>query len=464
MPVLLNLPPLPIPPTPPPASAENRSEATAGDAGFAQALRTASGPHQPDKSSARSENTEKDKTTATADPDGDAAAAAALWHFPMPADFRRSFPLPDAPGSLLGDRLAVARLGNRSSELPTSGTALDAAAAAGASETSQSAFIVLPATSEADVPELPTLPASAGITDGPRARITTSPATAGGSALRDGPSAVLADALGKAPISTPGEEGSEPTIDRIARRGQKDDALAATLAAARSARDGLAGTSTSSRSLGESARNARLIADLRGQRQEVANPSTLGLPASDFGIGTAKAQDSALAVLAPEKSFAGSNDPSIATTLAPLNHASRPETIAVTERFASAQWTSEVATKLAQVIVMRQDQVELRLNPPELGPVDVRVHMTGDQATVLIAAPHAVTRDALEQALPQLRDALAHQGITLGQATVQGEGRSHDAPAHPSARSTESDPTNPLAAAATPHRPPRADRLIDTFA
>lgn len=96
-------------------------------------------------------------------------------------------------------------------------------------------------------------------------------------------------------------------------------------------------------------------------------------------------------------------------------------------------WQGEFAGKLTQVVVMRSDSAEFHLHPAELGPVDVQISFAADQAVILITAPHAASRDALEQALPYLRDMLADQGINLGQASVQSESRQSFAEARPEA-------------------------------
>jgi flagellar hook-length control protein FliK len=60
----------------------------------------------------------------------------------------------------------------------------------------------------------------------------------------------------------------------------------------------------------------------------------------------------------------------------------------------------------------------IAVNPPELGPVEVRINVVGDEANIQIAAPHAATRDALQDALPRLRAALGDSGLALGDANV----------------------------------------------
>ncbi|HZP85922.1 MAG TPA: flagellar hook-length control protein FliK [Burkholderiales bacterium] len=84
-------------------------------------------------------------------------------------------------------------------------------------------------------------------------------------------------------------------------------------------------------------------------------------------------------------------------------------------------WRDDVTQQLAQLVVMRQDRAEIRLNPADLGPISVQIHMEGGQANLLIQAPQAATRDGLELALPQLRDSLAQQGITLGETSIRDQ-------------------------------------------
>jgi flagellar hook-length control protein FliK len=65
---------------------------------------------------------------------------------------------------------------------------------------------------------------------------------------------------------------------------------------------------------------------------------------------------------------------------------------------------------------------EIRLTPAELGPLRVRVSVEDGAANVTFHAQHAVTREAIEQALPRLREMLAENGLSLGQADVGEHG------------------------------------------
>lgn len=84
----------------------------------------------------------------------------------------------------------------------------------------------------------------------------------------------------------------------------------------------------------------------------------------------------------------------------------------------SAAWSKVMSSRVLWMAREGVQQAELRLNPAKLGPVEVRLHVQNDQASVTFLSSQAATREALEQALPRLREAFAESGITLGQAEV----------------------------------------------
>jgi flagellar hook-length control protein FliK len=65
-----------------------------------------------------------------------------------------------------------------------------------------------------------------------------------------------------------------------------------------------------------------------------------------------------------------------------------------------------------------ESRAELILTPPHLGKVEVSIHLNGDQGTAQFLASSQSTREALEQAMPRLRELLAQVGISLGEASV----------------------------------------------
>jgi flagellar hook-length control protein FliK len=66
-------------------------------------------------------------------------------------------------------------------------------------------------------------------------------------------------------------------------------------------------------------------------------------------------------------------------------------------------------------------QIELKVNPPHLGPLEVHVSLQQEQASVTFFSSDTAVRDALQSTLPQLRELLDGQGMQLHHATVAGQ-------------------------------------------
>lgn len=132
------------------------------------------------------------------------------------------------------------------------------------------------------------------------------------------------------------------------------------------------------------------------------------------------------------------------------------------------RWGEEFSQRITWLATPRQDQTaELHLNPPQLGPLDVVLKVSGDHATALFTSPHAAVRDAVEQALPRLRDMLADNGITLGNTTVsdQAPRESGSETARRQASGTGTSPAEPAAETQVRVSPiSRHNGIVDTFA
>jgi len=81
-------------------------------------------------------------------------------------------------------------------------------------------------------------------------------------------------------------------------------------------------------------------------------------------------------------------------------------------------WADELGTRLTILAERGQHSASLRLSPEHLGPLEVRISVRDDQASVWFGAAHADTRAAIEQALPRLRELFASQGLSLADAGV----------------------------------------------
>ena len=88
-------------------------------------------------------------------------------------------------------------------------------------------------------------------------------------------------------------------------------------------------------------------------------------------------------------------------------------------------WDKNLGAKLVWMVNKNIQQAEIRLNPAHLGPVEVKITMQKDQATVMFTAQQIATRDALELALPKLKEMLEQEGIELKDANVSDQGFKH---------------------------------------
>ena len=93
----------------------------------------------------------------------------------------------------------------------------------------------------------------------------------------------------------------------------------------------------------------------------------------------------------------------------------------VAPRVGSAEWGGAVGEKVVWMANQSHQVAELHLNPPNLGPLEVRLTISNDQASALFVSHHSAVREAIEAALPRLREMLADNGIMLGNVTVGSE-------------------------------------------
>ncbi|GMA81360.1 flagellar hook-length control protein FliK [Shewanella glacialipiscicola] len=140
--------------------------------------------------------------------------------------------------------------------------------------------------------------------------------------------------------------------------------------------------------------------------------------------GNSMDDDSAFSDLKPTSSTQGLS----------LSQLSRQETVPVQ---LSLRQGVEQQNQMQEMIqrfspVMRQQLItmvsqgiqhaEIRLDPPELGHMLVKIQVHGDQTQVQFHVTQSQTRDLVEQAMPRLRELLQEQGMQLADSHVsQGD-------------------------------------------
>jgi flagellar hook-length control protein FliK len=141
---------------------------------------------------------------------------------------------------------------------------------------------------------------------------------------------------------------------------------------------------------------------------------------------------------------------------------------ALEARVGERGWDQGLGDKLVWMAGHRQQVAELHLNPPDLGPLKITLTLNNDQASAQFVSAHAQVREALETAMPRLREMLADSGITLGNASVSTDAfreqaqAQHQPRAYPAAPAAEA--ANPAALTRGEHLLRQAHGLVDTFA
>jgi flagellar hook-length control protein FliK len=146
------------------------------------------------------------------------------------------------------------------------------------------------------------------------------------------------------------------------------------------------------------ARNSAIIAANPGDTEREAPAKGTFEPATNFAAVAAAAMQAAPAHTA------------VTRTTAP--------TVTIASPVGSTAWHGDVANSVAWVAGQNQSRADLVLTPPELGRVEVSITVSGDQASASFVSASPAVREALEGAVPRLREVLAESGITLTQAQI----------------------------------------------
>lgn len=120
-------------------------------------------------------------------------------------------------------------------------------------------------------------------------------------------------------------------------------------------------------------------------------------------------------------SFAAQTQPASATTAASptaLPAATGDFLLAEPANTQSQDFPDEIGTRLSWLAERNIGHAQIKVAPPELGAVDVRLKIDGHHVHLDFSSPHAEVRAALEASLPRLRDMFEAQGMTLVQADV----------------------------------------------
>jgi hypothetical protein len=95
--------------------------------------------------------------------------------------------------------------------------------------------------------------------------------------------------------------------------------------------------------------------------------------------------------------------------------------LAIPQPVGHSAWGESFGQKVVWMVGQQQQVAELKLNPPHLGPMEVRLTVQNDQVTAQFVSHNAAVRESIEAAMPRLREMFAESGMTLGNAMVGSE-------------------------------------------
>lgn len=161
----------------------------------------------------------------------------------------------------------------------------------------------------------------------------------------------------------------------------------------------------------------------------LAKATTVAANAASAGIVAGRGTESAVGLRA-EAADAGAPTPGAGAHLHGAHpllrpaHTSQPAMQLPVHTPAGQQaWAEDVGNQVRWMLGRAESKAELVLTPPGLGKLEVSISLSGDQTTAQFIASSQAARDALERALPQLRETLQQAGIMLGDAGVSTSGQ-----------------------------------------
>jgi flagellar hook-length control protein FliK len=87
--------------------------------------------------------------------------------------------------------------------------------------------------------------------------------------------------------------------------------------------------------------------------------------------------------------------------------------IEISEPFGRPAWSQSMGKQILLMVNQNINSAEIRLNPANLGPVEVRIDMNDDQINIALSSRSLAVREAMEMALPKLREMFENNGMNL---------------------------------------------------
>lgn len=108
-------------------------------------------------------------------------------------------------------------------------------------------------------------------------------------------------------------------------------------------------------------------------------------------------------------------------TSAPANVLAHPALGRLETPLGAPSWGNDFSQRVVWLAGNDKHSAQLTLNPPNMGPIEISLNLSNDTASAFFSSPHAEVREAIQNAMPRLREMLAGVGVELGQTNVSSE-------------------------------------------
>lgn len=91
-----------------------------------------------------------------------------------------------------------------------------------------------------------------------------------------------------------------------------------------------------------------------------------------------------------------------------------------------AAWEQSMARQVLQAGHNQLQTLQIKLNPAHLGALEVHVKVEAETTSIVFSSHHAVVREAVEGAIPRLREMFGASGLNLGNVNVANQGAAEE--------------------------------------
>ncbi len=136
------------------------------------------------------------------------------------------------------------------------------------------------------------------------------------------------------------------------------------------------------------------------------------------------------------------------TELAAKETAGQNSLARVTVPFNQPGWGESIGRQLAMLMARNMDSAQIQLDPPELGPLAVKIQVHNDQVSLHFTTAHSSVKEALEATSLKLSEMFQEEGMELANLDVTSDDASQQ---QANQQGERKDATNVTSTPITPH-------------